>query len=236
MNCSLPGSSDPGIFQARILLWVAISDSRGSSWPRDWTWISCVSCTGRQILYYCTTWRWFQGTVFKDRMRGRVSGSLIISTTSFWLVVVRSSGANTINILIPVRMGFCDQHSINFFQVVRVLVSAKQLKDILQNIIYSSGGGTKGPWLCFMTKLFILSCLIVFLCFWIFSFLWLNLLFRTQENSGKAWEAKTFLQLIGDGYVDLSVPRRALQHPLLVLVLISSSLSSKGNLKLFPYL
>ena len=36
MNCSLPGSSVHGIFQARILHWVAIFFSRGSSWPRDW--------------------------------------------------------------------------------------------------------------------------------------------------------------------------------------------------------
>ena len=35
MDCSLPGSTAHGIFQARILLWVAISFSRGSSWPRD---------------------------------------------------------------------------------------------------------------------------------------------------------------------------------------------------------
>ena len=33
-----------GIFQARILEWVAISYSRGSSRPRDWTWVSCVFC------------------------------------------------------------------------------------------------------------------------------------------------------------------------------------------------
>ena len=37
MDCSLPGSSVHGIFQARILEWVAISFSRGSSWPRDRT-------------------------------------------------------------------------------------------------------------------------------------------------------------------------------------------------------
>ena len=36
---SLPGSSVHGIFQARILEWVAISFSRGFSWPRDWTWV-----------------------------------------------------------------------------------------------------------------------------------------------------------------------------------------------------
>ena len=51
MNYSPPGSSVHGIFQARVLEWVAISCSRGSSGPRDWTCISWVSCIGRQILY-----------------------------------------------------------------------------------------------------------------------------------------------------------------------------------------
>ena len=50
MDCSPPGSSVHGILPARILEWVAISFSRGSFWPRDWTLISCVSCIGRQIL------------------------------------------------------------------------------------------------------------------------------------------------------------------------------------------
>ena len=54
MDCSRPGSSVHGIFQARILEWVAISFSRGTSQPRDRTWVSCVSCTGRQILCHCT--------------------------------------------------------------------------------------------------------------------------------------------------------------------------------------
>ena len=39
-----------GILQARILEWVAMSSSRGSSWPRDWTCISWVSCIGRWIF------------------------------------------------------------------------------------------------------------------------------------------------------------------------------------------
>ena len=42
MDCSLLGSSIYGIFQARILEWVAISFSRRSSQPRDWTWVSCI--------------------------------------------------------------------------------------------------------------------------------------------------------------------------------------------------
>ena len=42
MDCSLPGSSVHGIFQAIVLEWIAISFSRGSSQPRDWTQISRI--------------------------------------------------------------------------------------------------------------------------------------------------------------------------------------------------
>ena len=48
MNVACQGSSVHGIFQARILEWLAIFSSRGSSQPRDRTH---VSCTGRWILY-----------------------------------------------------------------------------------------------------------------------------------------------------------------------------------------
>ena len=47
MDCSLPGSSVHGIFQERILEWVTISFSRGSSQPKDWI--------GRWILYFWAT-------------------------------------------------------------------------------------------------------------------------------------------------------------------------------------
>ena len=53
IDCSLPGSSVHGMSQARILECVAISSYRGSSWSRDWTHVSCVSCAGRWILYRC---------------------------------------------------------------------------------------------------------------------------------------------------------------------------------------
>ena len=51
MDCSPPGSSVHGILQARILEWVAMPSSRGSSQSRNWTSISCVSYIGRQVLY-----------------------------------------------------------------------------------------------------------------------------------------------------------------------------------------
>ena len=53
MDGGWPGISVHGILQARILDWVAISSSRGSSWPRDQTWVSHI---GRQILYHCSPW------------------------------------------------------------------------------------------------------------------------------------------------------------------------------------
>ena len=41
IHCSLPGFSVHGLLQARVLEWVAFSSSRGSSWPRDQTQVSC---------------------------------------------------------------------------------------------------------------------------------------------------------------------------------------------------
>ena len=52
MGCSLPGSSIHGIFQARVLEWVAISFSRGSSRPRDRTWVSRI--VGRRFTIRAT--------------------------------------------------------------------------------------------------------------------------------------------------------------------------------------
>ena len=43
IDCSPPGSSVHGILQARILEWVAIPFSRGSFYPRDGTWVSCIA-------------------------------------------------------------------------------------------------------------------------------------------------------------------------------------------------
>ena len=52
MDCSPPCFSVCRIYQARILEWLAILFSRGSSWPRDGTHVSYVSCIGQQILYH----------------------------------------------------------------------------------------------------------------------------------------------------------------------------------------
>ena len=64
----------PGIFQARILEWVAISYSRGSSQPRDWTPISCITSTGRRILYHAN-------------VKQIASRNLLYNTSSTWCSV-----------------------------------------------------------------------------------------------------------------------------------------------------
>ena len=51
MGYSPPGSSVCGILQARILEWVAMPSSRGSSQPREGTLISYVSFIGEWVLY-----------------------------------------------------------------------------------------------------------------------------------------------------------------------------------------
>ena len=52
MDCSLPGSSVQGIFQATVLEWVALSFSRGSSPPRDRTWVP--RSVGRHVTLWAT--------------------------------------------------------------------------------------------------------------------------------------------------------------------------------------
>ena len=56
IDCCLSGSFVCGVLQARIPEWIAISYSRESSWTRDWSCVSYVSCVGRQILYHGVTW------------------------------------------------------------------------------------------------------------------------------------------------------------------------------------
>ena len=65
IDCSPPGSSVHGILQARILEWVAMSFSRGSSWPRDWTQVSHI--TSRFFPVWATGEAPFLGIYSKDK-------------------------------------------------------------------------------------------------------------------------------------------------------------------------
>ena len=70
MDCSLPGSSIHGILQARILEWVAISFSRISSWPRDWTWV--LRIVGRRFTIWATREVPFSSSVMSNSSAWKV--------------------------------------------------------------------------------------------------------------------------------------------------------------------
>ena len=61
VDCSLPGSSVHGSFQARVMEWVAISLSRWSSQPRDRTRVSCI--VGRHFTIWATREALFTSTI-----------------------------------------------------------------------------------------------------------------------------------------------------------------------------
>ena len=64
---------------------VAISSSRGSSWPRDWTPVSWDSCFGRWILYHCVTWEASQGTTqlsFTSMLKWRLLHNVFLGPSS----------------------------------------------------------------------------------------------------------------------------------------------------------
>ena len=83
---SLQGSSVRGISQERILEWVTSSYSRGSSWPRDQTHISC---TGKWAVYHWATWEapvqhWMmsENTTLRER-------SLTQKSTKYMVMIIR---------------------------------------------------------------------------------------------------------------------------------------------------
>ena len=76
---------------ARLLEWVAISSSRGSSWPRDQTWVSCISCIGRQILYH---WAFSKACNGWGRSEAGSPGQLLCKLTDLW-------GARGVELLKP---------------------------------------------------------------------------------------------------------------------------------------
>ena len=63
VDCSPPGSSFHEILQTRILEWVAISFSRGSSQPRDWTQVSRIA--GRRFNLWATREAQYKIAIFK---------------------------------------------------------------------------------------------------------------------------------------------------------------------------
>ena len=91
VDCSLPGSSVHGILQARILEWVTISFSRGSSQPRDRTQVSCIG--GRRFNLWATREALWWG-------RGMVSCCTLLGIRSF---ILESGHGQVNNVLVSLH-------------------------------------------------------------------------------------------------------------------------------------
>ena len=187
MDGSLPvhgNSSVHGILQARILEWVAMPRTRGIFLTQGlnlhllhWQLGSLpLMPPGKPLMD-------FRERFLKAASRVWVAECLISLWAFFWLVsgeVTKWYFGISISIF-WVQLAYYPHGCVNSFHLVGVLVSAKQLKDMAQNIIYSPCGGTKHSWLWLEISI-ILSCLTAFLCFCILSLLQLNFLFGTQRK------------------------------------------------------
>ena len=104
MDCGPPGSSIHGMFQARILGWIAISSSRGSSQPRDWIWVSRFA--GR----FFTTWATREPLMYwvighkKNRLLvgGFVFICLAVELCLVFVVAICTTASKSSNVLILV--------------------------------------------------------------------------------------------------------------------------------------
>ena len=82
-DCSPPSSSVHGILQARILEWVTISFSRGSSQPRDWTWLSLIA--GRLFINWDSKNKIFKKMIgISDGERNSELGTKVMMNKEDW--------------------------------------------------------------------------------------------------------------------------------------------------------
>ena len=102
MDCSLPGFSVHGIFQATKLEWVAFPFSRGSSRPRDRTRVSHIA--GRCFTVWSTREAWRKNEGFPQ-----------LKNTDFVIASINMEG------LLPHHKGKWSHHFTNFFFLVRYL-------------------------------------------------------------------------------------------------------------------
>ena len=122
MDCSLPCSSIHGIFQARVLEWVAISFSRGSSRPRDRTQVSHIA--GRHF----TIW------AIRDQIQYWPTFCLIFSSD-----MLRSSIQVDVKCILAISLIKCLSEADKNYEIITIGISCKTLCCIIF-IISSSPG------------------------------------------------------------------------------------------------
>ena len=101
MDCSPPGSSVHGLLQARMLEWVAMPSSRGSSHPRDWIQVSHIAggfftawatreVTGARLLHLLPGWKQLLFQETKMPIISRIKILLVSHWLTFIITVIIS--------------------------------------------------------------------------------------------------------------------------------------------------
>ena len=119
-DCSSWGSFVHGILQARVWEWVAIPFSRGSSQPRDWTWVSCIA--GRFFTIWATREALWESCVYLNLLKA-------LHTPEEWKVKVRTQDMN-----FPLRTAFAVSHR---FWVVVFSFSFVSMQSLISFLISS---------------------------------------------------------------------------------------------------
>ena len=126
--CQAPLSM--GTLRARVLGWVAMPSSRGSSQPRDRTCISYVSCISRQILYYqchlgsplCSTGNYIQYLIIYS---GNKSEKSILISISIWITMLYLKHSNSTILQFLIKRG----HKI-FLKIKKMLNGSRKVCNI----------------------------------------------------------------------------------------------------------
>ena len=129
--CSLSGSSVHGIFQARVLEWVAISFPRGSSRPRNRTWLSCIA--GRRFTVWATREAGTKGIccLFFTLEQFYFSLSLSLSLFFFFLLCFKSSNLLNLQIQLSVTL---TNFILTYYMLRTVLSTGCKMMNVYKNV------------------------------------------------------------------------------------------------------
>ena len=124
--CQAPLSVE---FSRHMLKWIAFSYFGGFSRPRDWTWVSWVSCIGRWILYHCTIFL-IRITEIVIRKNRRIRLNPTIFAFNFKLFVLKYSLVLNIHLLVTFSSKSWYLHNLSLIFPLSINISLEYVNYI----------------------------------------------------------------------------------------------------------
>ena len=116
-------------FSRQLLKWIAFSYFGGSSWPRDWTRVSWVSCIGRWILYHCAIFL-IRITEIIIRKNRRIMLNPTIFAFNFKLFVLEYSFLLNIHLLVTFSSKSLYLHNLSLMFPLSINISLEYVNYI----------------------------------------------------------------------------------------------------------